>query len=163
MIQCRPDEPRYIGSQDVFDLQKRVIRSILQAEQVTAAKAVFQPSTPDPVQLSTAEELKNALRRGSVERRSTMEVLRFLEQPTGRATIARLKDLRQAWADHKDDRRYVDELSAVAAEYRKSDPNEAQDSATDSRAAPTRLLRIHFDLTRVNAPPRNHLIRPGDL
>ena len=118
MIQCRPDEPRYIGDQDVFDLRERVIHSILDAEQATAARAAFQPAVPDPVQLSTAEELKNALRR-SVERRRTLAVLTFLEQSAGKATIARIKQLRQSWTDHRDDGRFVNELSELADEYRK--------------------------------------------
>ena len=109
---------RYIGDQDVFDLQERVIRSIVDADQTAAAKAVMAPA-PDPVQLSVAEDVMNAMRRGGVDRGAAKTVLQFLEQALGKSLIARLKDLRHAWTSHGNDRQFIEGLSEMAAEYRK--------------------------------------------
>ena len=73
-IACQPDEPRYIGDQDVFALQDKVIEQILAAEREAEAKAAA-PTAVDPIQQTVTEELKNALRRrastGSVPRRAS--------------------------------------------------------------------------------------------
>ncbi|MGH7176743.1 MAG: helicase-related protein [Tepidisphaeraceae bacterium] len=124
LIGCRPDEPRFIGDQDVFDLQERVIQGILKEDQTAAAKAIIA-STPEQVQLGLAEDLKGAMRRGTVDRATARQAIQFLDQPAGKALLARLRDVRSAFADHKDDQRLADDLLALADEYRKPSGNEA--------------------------------------
>ena len=43
MISCLPDEPRYIGDQDVFVLQDKVIDQILAADREAEARAAAPP------------------------------------------------------------------------------------------------------------------------
>ena len=66
-IACQPDEPRYIGDQDVFVLQDKVIEHILAAEREVEAKAAA-PTAVDPIQQTVTEELKDAIRRRTVDR-----------------------------------------------------------------------------------------------
>ena len=76
-IACLRDEPRYIGDQDVFALQEKVIESILSSEREVEAKAA-SPPTVDPIQQVVSEELKDALRRQTVDREITKSTIRFL-------------------------------------------------------------------------------------
>jgi len=82
LIACQADEPRYIGDQDVFDLQEKVIQHILSAEREVEAKAAA-PTTVDPIQQTITEELKDALRRQTVDRELAKTCIRFLGQPMG--------------------------------------------------------------------------------
>jgi hypothetical protein len=89
-IACQPDEPRYIGSQDVFALQEKVIEHILSTERELESEAAASPVV-DPVQQAVREELRVAMQGGSVDRESAKGAMRFLNQPGGRFVITRLK------------------------------------------------------------------------
>lgn len=93
LIQCHPDEPRHIGEQDVFELQRRVIDQILREDRDTTARAVVA-TAPDPVQLNIAEDIKDAMRRAEVDRSKAREAIQFLGQPAGRSLVAKLKGIR---------------------------------------------------------------------
>jgi len=122
-IACQPDEPRFIGNQDVFALQERVIEHILATERERDAKAAA-PVVVDSIQQTVREELKNAIQRGNVDREAAKSAIRFLSQPMGRFAIRRLKDLQRAWEEHHDDRIMLDAVLALAVEFRKdASPN----------------------------------------
>ena len=116
LIACGPEEPRHIGDQEVFLLQEKVIQHILQFEQTTAAKAVVA-TAPDKLQRELAEEIKNMLRRASVDRLKAKRVLQFLDQPFGRSLINQATELRNSWQKHGDDQRFVDALSVMVDEF----------------------------------------------
>ncbi len=118
IIACRPDEPRFIGDQDVFDLQERVIEHILRSEQAVEAKAAAAVK-PDPIQQTLAEELKNAIRRGSVERESAKSAIRFLAQPAGPFVIKKMKALFQAWNEDRKDELLLAEIGRLEADFGK--------------------------------------------
>jgi superfamily II DNA/RNA helicase len=59
LISCLPDEPRYVGDQDVFVLQDKVIEHILAADREAEAKAAA-PIAVDPIQQTVSEEIKDA-------------------------------------------------------------------------------------------------------
>jgi len=119
LIACQPDEPRYIGDQDVFLLQEKVIEDILRAEKETEAKATA-PKTVDPMQQVVAEELKNSLRRGTVERNAAKEAIRYLGQPMGRFAVKRLKAAHAAWQGDGDDRLLLQAVQSLATDFAKS-------------------------------------------
>jgi hypothetical protein len=108
-IACQPDEPRYIGQLDVFALQDRVIDQILGAELEAEAKAAA-PTAVDPIQQAVTEELKNSLRRRSIDREQAKLCIAFLGQPMGRALHVRLREIYGEWAASCDD---VGLLSAI--------------------------------------------------
>jgi len=116
LIACGPTEPRYIGDQDVFALQEKAIEHILQFERITAAKAVVA-TAPDKLQRELAEEIKNMLRRTSVDRVKAKRVLQFLDEPFSRSLINRASELRADWLKHQNDQQLIDALWTTAEEF----------------------------------------------
>ena len=90
-IACQPDEPRSIGHLDVFSLQDKVIENILNAEQEAEAKAAA-PTAVDPIQQTVTEELKNSLRRRTIDREQAKACIAFLGQAMGRSLHVKLKE-----------------------------------------------------------------------
>ena len=120
-IACQRDEPRFIGDQDVFVLQEKVIEHIVSADRAAEAKAAAPP-TIDPIQQIVSEDLKDALRRQSVDRNVAKETIRFLGQPMGRALHKKLKESHQEWTASRDDNGLLNAVSALAAEFSKERP-----------------------------------------
>jgi hypothetical protein len=87
--------------------------------------------------VALAEEVKNVLRRGTVDRAKAKAVLQWLDQPAGKALAARMKQIRQQWTEHGDDARLIDDFAALAEEYRK--PPEGGD-----RPEPLRKEDLHL-------------------
>lgn len=141
LISCRADEPRYIGDQDVFDLQERVVQSIEREEGAATARAKIGLS-PDGVQIGLAEDLKKALRNATVERGSAKQAIQFLGQPAGKALLARLRAVRTAFNEHKDDGRLAGELIELAKEYRK--PEEGESGLGRVRREDLRLVCFEY-------------------
>jgi hypothetical protein len=71
MIACGPEEPRFIGEQDLFSLQEAVIADILRGEKTAEARSVVALAN-DPIQQSLAEDLKAAMRRQLVTESPTI-------------------------------------------------------------------------------------------
>lgn len=118
LIACQPDEPRYIGDQDVFLLQEKVIDHILRSEMEVEAKATAS-ARPDPIQQTLAEELKNAIRRGKVDRERAKAAIRFLGQPAGPFVIKKMKAAFKAWANGSDDTALLDAIMDLEADFAK--------------------------------------------
>jgi superfamily II DNA or RNA helicase len=118
VIACQPDEPRFIGDQDVFVLQDKVIDHILKAERETAAKAAA-PTVVDPIQQTVTEEIKNAIRRATVNRDAAKAAIKYLAQPMPRFAVTRLRKAHTAWSDSKDDATLLDAVTSLATDYAK--------------------------------------------
>ncbi len=118
LIACQPDEPRYIGDQDMFALQEMVIAQLLASEREVEARAAA-PTTVDAIQQTVAEELKDALRRQTVDRELTKNCLRFLGQPMGRSLHVKLKKTHEAWAEGRDDQTLLTAVSILADQFGK--------------------------------------------
>lgn len=118
LIACQPDEPRYLGDQDVFALQEKVIEHILATERDVAARAAA-PTTVDPIQQVLAEELKDALRRQSLDRELVKSSIRFLGQPMGRSLHAKLKRAHEAFVQTHDEGALLTAVSLLADEFGK--------------------------------------------
>jgi SNF2 family DNA or RNA helicase len=125
LIACQPDELRYIGDQDVFALQDKVIDHILASEREVEAKAAA-PTTVDPIQQTVAEELKDALRRQTVARELAKTCIRFLGQPMGRSLHAKLKRTYEAFSQTRDDDALLAAVGILAEEFGKDRPSEGQ-------------------------------------
>ncbi|MBW3539976.1 MAG: helicase [Planctomycetes bacterium] len=121
-IACRPDEPRYIGDQDVFALQEKVIEHVLAAQREVEARAAAPP-TVDPIQQVVNEELKDALRRQKVDRDLAKEAIRFLGQPMGRSLHRKLKSAWDEWSASRDDGVLVARMALLAGEFSKDRPS----------------------------------------
>lgn len=118
LISCHPDEPRHIGDQDVFALQEKVVHHILAAEREVEAKA-SAPTTVDPIQQTVAEELKDALRRQTVDRDLAKTCIRFLGQPMGRSLHVKLRRAHDSWSDNRDDAALLAAIGVLANQFAK--------------------------------------------
>ncbi len=118
LISCLPDEPRFIGDQDVFFLQDKVIEHILAADREAEAKAAA-PTAVDPIQQTVSEEVKGAIRRRSVDREKAKACISFLGQPMGRALHTKLKSSHDTWKESNDDRALVEEVATLADQFGK--------------------------------------------
>jgi len=141
IIACQPDEPRYIGDQDVFDLQEKVIEHILRSEQAVEARAAAAVK-PDPIQQMIAEELKNAIRRGSVDRERAKAAIRFLAQPAGPFVIKKMKAAFQAWGENRQDQLLLTEMERLKADFGKGPPGDS--SAMLLRREDLRLVCFEY-------------------
>lgn len=121
-IACLPDEPRYIGDQDVFTLQDRVVEHILAAELETEARSAA-PAAVDPIQQTVAEELKDAIRRRTVEREQAKACIAFLGQAMGRSIHAKLREAYGSWQESNDDAALLASVLALAVEFGKDRPS----------------------------------------
>jgi hypothetical protein len=117
-IACLPDEPRYIGDQDVFALQDKVIAHILAADREAEAKAAA-PCAVDPIQQTVSEEIKDAIRRRTADREKAKACLNFLGQPMGRAWHVKLRAAQERWNESADDAALVEEVVLLAGQFGK--------------------------------------------
>lgn len=120
-ISCLPDEPRYIGDQEMFALQEKVIEHILGAEREAEAKAAA-PTAVDPIQQTVAEELKDAIRRRTVDREQAKACITFLGQPMGRSLHAKLREAFDSWSEANDDFELVSTVVSLAEQFGKERP-----------------------------------------
>jgi superfamily II DNA or RNA helicase len=120
-VACLPDEPRYVGEQDVFDLQDKVIEHILAAERETEAKAIA-PTAVDPIQQTVTEELKDAIRRRTVDREQAKTCISFLGQPMGRSLHAKLRDAYDSWFESQADPTLLAAVVSMAEQFGKDRP-----------------------------------------
>jgi len=121
VIACQPDEPRYVGPQDVFRLQDKVIEHILGNERQMEAKAAA-PMAVDPIQQTVAEELKDAIRRRTVDRDRAKRCLAFLGQPMGKALHNKLREAYDNWYETKGDAALLGTVAELAERFGKDRP-----------------------------------------
>jgi superfamily II DNA or RNA helicase len=131
-IACLPDEPRYVSQMDLFALQDKVIERILAAEQEVEAKAAA-PTAVDPIQQTVTEELKNCLRRRSIDRERAKTCIAFLGQPMGRALHVKLKEIHETWVTSHDDAALLVSVGELADQFGKD------------RQSPTSQPRLNRD------------------
>lgn len=128
MIACGPEEPRFIGDQKLFELQEKAIASIVAGEETTKTRHLIA-TVSDPIQQTIAEDLKGALRRGTVDRQRVKLVLPFLSQGVGKAVVHKLRTARRDWEMSGVDEDLLRSVEVLVADYAKSASPEALDVA----------------------------------
>ncbi|MCH7686647.1 MAG: hypothetical protein IH899_08205 [Planctomycetes bacterium] len=118
LISCLSDEPRYIGDQDVFQMQEKVIEGILADEQQAVARSVA-PTAVDPIQQTVSETIKDSIRRRSADREHAKTCITFLGQAMGRALHTKLKAAYDDWSAEKIDGDLVSEVVSLAEQFGK--------------------------------------------
>ncbi len=90
LIACDRDTRRVTGDYDVFELQEKVIESILQGyeEQQALAEA---PKTLDPLQQTLATTIQSYINRPEVSRQDGLAAIRFLSKPARSVTVKELR------------------------------------------------------------------------
>ena len=99
-------------------LQDKVIEHVLAADREAEAKAAA-PIAVDPIQQTVSEEIKDAIRRRSVDRENAKACINFLGQPMGRALHAKLKAAHATWQDSGDDATLVEEVASLSQQFGK--------------------------------------------
>ena len=110
----------------MFALQEKVIEHILAADREAEAKAAA-PTAVDPIQQTVSEEIKDAIRRRSVDREKAKTSISFLGQPMGRALHTKLKAAHESWKASKDDAALVEGVVLLSEQFGKQ---RAEDSPT---------------------------------
>ena len=100
-----------------------MIEHILATEREAEAKAAA-PTAVDPIQQTVTEEIKNAIRRRTVDREKAKASISFLGQPMGRALHAKLKLAHDSWKDSRDDATLVEEVVTLAEQFGKQKSEE---------------------------------------
>jgi len=118
-----------------------MIEHLLAADREAEATAAA-PTTIDPIQQTTAEGLKDALRRQSVDREMTKNCLRFLGQPMGRSLHVKLRRVHESWADARDAQALLTALSLMAERFGKD--RAGRDAASPLRREDLRLICFDF-------------------
>jgi hypothetical protein len=77
------------------------------------------PLAVDPIQQTACEEIKDAIRRRSVDREKAKSCISFLGQSMGRALHAKLKGANESWKASKDDAALVEEVASLADQFGK--------------------------------------------
>ena len=131
LIACPPEEPRYIGDQDVFVLQEKVIDHILAAEREAEAKA----AAPIPSIRSSrrSPRVKDAIRRRTVDRETAKTCIAFLGQPMGRGIHVKLRAAFDAWKDSRNDADLVTEVHRLSEQFGKGHHLQQHQDACNAR------------------------------
>ena len=82
----------------MFVLQDKVIEHILAADREAEAKAAA-PIAVDPIQQTVTEEIKDAIRRRTVDREQAKTCISFLGQPMGRSLHVKLRAAFDHWSE----------------------------------------------------------------
>jgi len=102
-------------------LLESVYQHILAADLEAEARAAV-PTAVDPIQQTVSEEIKDAIRRRTVDRDSAKNCIVFLGQPMGRALHVKLKAAHEAWKDSRKDAELVQEVLTLAEQFGKQKP-----------------------------------------
>jgi hypothetical protein len=77
----------------------------------------------DPIQQTVAEELKDALRRQTIDREAAKIAIRFLGQSMGRSLHLKLRQAHEAWLESRDDAALIEVVVSLAEEFAKERPS----------------------------------------
>lgn len=144
LIACQPDTARYVPGSDevnIFDLQEKVIDSILQAslEQVAVEEA---PKILDPIQQTIVAALRGHINSPGFNRRELITAMQKLNVPLPRVYI---KTLRKAYDTYKRDRQVHNLLTVVQTIDSESTPEKKPDGGKRSQLKREDLKLICFD------------------
>jgi len=113
LIQCQPDTPRVTGEDEIniFDMQEIIIQNILETSQEQQAIEAA-PKQIDPIQQTIITMLRGYLNSPEVDRRKTLELIRFLGSPMPSVHV---KSLRQAYNNFMTNQSVQELLEAIRA------------------------------------------------
>lgn len=124
-IACQPDEPRYIGGQDVFALQENVIEHLLADDRQTEAREAA-PKAAGKAQHSVDGALKEILRRRTADRETIKAAIQFVKEPMGKPLQNQLKRQFEEWRRTGADAAFVDAIAELASQYSREKSSRSQ-------------------------------------
>ena len=89
-----------------------------------------------------SEEIKDAIRRRTVDREKAKAGISFLGQPMGRALHAKLKTANENWKNSRDDATLVEEVASACGAVRQAESGRFAAQAAEAGRPGTDLLRV---------------------
>ena len=77
------------------------------------------PKSINPIQRTIAEELKDAIRRNTVDREVAKRCIVFLGQPVGKAVVKRFTAAYDGWEASRDDAMFLSEIASLEEQFGK--------------------------------------------
>lgn len=112
LIACSPDTPRVVGDADVFDIQEKVIKDILDSVQQQHALEAA-PKVLDPIQQTVITALRGYLNSPGVQRSDVREAMKLLNQPMTHSNIRKLRQSYEEFQRYRDVARLVTVLKGL--------------------------------------------------
>lgn len=141
-IKCQPDTPRFIPTEvDIFDVQERVIESILASSQEQQALATA-PKQIDPPQRTVVTLLTEHLNNPQIDRRELLQVIKGLGRPLPGVHVRTLRNAYEAYLADPDIEALVDAARPIAA---LSDPGGGNGAESPRAITREDLYLICFD------------------
>lgn len=127
IVACGPDTPRFpppYHEVDIFDVQERIIASILgDVEQQEAATIVNKPLAEE--QNLVLQVLQNLLSKPDYDRHELRDLRRFLKQPLVGASVQQLRKALQAFSSTNDGSALVEAVRALYQQQAELTPRAA--------------------------------------
>ena len=117
-----------------------MIDQILAADREAEAKAAA-PTAVDPIQQTVREELKNSLRRRTIDRELAKSCIAFLGQAMGRAIHVRLREVYAEWTSSHDDVGLLSAIGILADQFGK----DRQPAGNVKRIARENLILVCYE------------------
>ncbi|MEK7993953.1 MAG: helicase-related protein [Planctomycetota bacterium] len=112
LISCSPDTARVIGPGDVFEIQERVMRDILQSSlERQAAEAA--PKIIDPIQQTVSTLLRSYLSSPQVVRNDVKAAIRVLGEPMPRVHIKTIRKAYEAFVADKKIQQLLEKMNSL--------------------------------------------------
>ena len=136
----REAEPLFAGSRqpEPGELKESVLTELFRilGERLDS----FQPG--EQFYTDLAEELKDALRRQSVDRELAKTCIRFLGQPMGRSLHIKLKKAHDSWSESRDDTSLLAAIGVLANQFSKE--RTASESVSGTKREDLELICFEY-------------------
>jgi superfamily II DNA or RNA helicase len=147
MVACNPDAPRFpppYHEVDVFEIQDRVIESILVAvEQQEAAAIVNKPVAEE--QALVAQVLQGHLNHPEMDRLELRELRRFLRQPLVGASVQQLRKALQTYSSTNSVQVLIETVRALYQHQKAVLPDASADKKPSSKITREDLKLICYE------------------
>lgn len=116
LIKCQPDTPRFTGEGevDIFEIQERVIESIVTSSQERQAMEAA-PKQVDPVQQTIITALREKMNNPAVDRGELISLMKFLGQPMANVYVRELRQAYEVYATEGELRSLLDRIREIKA------------------------------------------------
>ena len=136
LIACSQDTPRIVGDCDLFAMQEKVIKDILQSVQEQQAVAAA-PRILDPIQQNVITLFRNYLNSPTISREEVRSAMRILSRPMAHVAVRELREAYIAFSQHENIHQLVDAVNTSAT-------GEIEQERNTENSVPLRREDLHL-------------------
>lgn len=114
LISCSPDTPMVPGSEDIFQIQEKVIEHILQSSQEQQAIEAA-PKIIDPIQQTVSTLLRSYMNSPQVQRKDVRAAIQVLSEPLPRVHIKTVRKAHEEFGQSKDINGLIENINTLRA------------------------------------------------